>query len=85
MDNTGYVRLTIWILMDKQIDKILDTKGYNRINIRICLGYVDGEIEGCHGYPRELSKKDILPMDIQERYPFISKTYPVISKICNLL
>jgi hypothetical protein len=36
MDNTGYVRLTIWILMDNQLDKKLDKKGYNRINIRIC-------------------------------------------------
>ena len=33
MDNTGYVRLTIWILMDNQLDKKLDTKGY-------ILGYV---------------------------------------------
>ena len=33
MDNTGYVRLTIWILMDNQLDQKLDTKGY-------ILGYV---------------------------------------------
>ena len=35
MDTTGYVRLTIWILMDKQLNKKLDKKGFNRINSRI--------------------------------------------------
>ena len=66
MDNTGYVRLTIWILMDNQLDKKLDTKGYNRIHIRICLGYVDGEIE----VYQWISKEDILiyPKHIL-RYP----------------
>jgi hypothetical protein len=55
MDNIGYVRLTIWILMDKQLDKKLniwitmDIIGY-------ILGYIDGEIEGYQW----ISKRDIL-------------------------
>jgi hypothetical protein len=39
MDNIGYIRLTTWILLDKQLDKkteYLDKKGYNRIHMRIC-------------------------------------------------
>ena len=74
MDNTGYVRLTIWILMDNQLDKKLDTKGYNRIHIRICLGYVNGEIEGYQW----ISKKDIL------LYPKHILLYPKYVTFSNL-
>ena len=52
MDNTGYVRLTIWILMDNQLDQKLDTKGY-------ILGYVQDmlmeKLKVTNGYPRKIS------------------------------